>query len=86
MSETTLPDVAELNAKIQRAPYHQWLGLELVEAEDGRIVVEVPWREGLLVIVRGTNCLPRQAAPATQKGWYLRTATFSPTSVPWMLR
>ena len=42
MSETTLPDVAELNAKIQRAPYHQWLGLELVEAEDGRIVVEVP--------------------------------------------
>lgn len=49
MSETTLPDVAELNAKIQRAPYHQWLGLELVEAEDGRIVVEVPWREEFVV-------------------------------------
>lgn len=52
MSETdekTLPTVAELDARIRRAPYHQWLGLSVVEVGDGEIVVEVPWREEFVV-------------------------------------
>ncbi len=45
----TVPDRAELDARIRRAPYHQWLGLTVVEAGDGEIVVEVPWREEFVV-------------------------------------
>lgn len=44
-----VPDRAELDARIRRAPYHQWLGLSVVEAGDGEIVVEVPWREEFVV-------------------------------------
>ncbi|TDT91461.1 uncharacterized protein (TIGR00369 family) [Azorhizobium sp. AG788] len=52
MNETpvpAVPDRAELDARIRRAPYHQWLGLTVVEAGDGEIVVEVPWREEFVV-------------------------------------
>lgn len=44
-----VPDRAELDARIRRAPYHQWLGLSVMEAGDGEIVVEVPWREEFVV-------------------------------------
>lgn len=44
-----VPDRAELDARIRRAPYHQWLGLTVVGAGDGEIVVEVPWREEFVV-------------------------------------
>lgn len=44
-----VPDRAELDARIRRAPYHQWLGLSVVEAGDGEIAVEVPWREEFVV-------------------------------------
>ncbi len=44
-----VPDRAELDARIRRAPYHRWLGLSVVEAGDGEIVVEVPWREEFVV-------------------------------------
>ncbi len=52
MSETepkTLPTVAELDARIRRAPYHQWLGISVVGVGDGEIVVELPWREEFVV-------------------------------------
>lgn len=52
MSETeqkALPTVAELDARIRRAPYHQWLGISVVGVGDGEIVVELPWREEFVV-------------------------------------
>lgn len=52
MSETeqkTLPTVAELDARIRRAPYHQWLDISVVGVGDGEIVVELPWREEFVV-------------------------------------
>lgn len=49
MTETTAIDSAALNEKIRRAPYHKWLGLQVVDAGDGEIVVEVPWREEFIV-------------------------------------
>ncbi|WP_029006521.1 PaaI family thioesterase [Azorhizobium doebereinerae] len=52
MSETetkALPTREELDERIRRAPYHRWLGLSVVEAGDGEIVVELPWREEFVV-------------------------------------
>lgn len=49
MNDIAVPGLDELNDKIRRAPYHQWLGLEMVAAGDGEIVVEVPWREEFVV-------------------------------------
>ncbi|MGU3495280.1 PaaI family thioesterase [Xanthobacteraceae bacterium A53D] len=51
MSETEKPlaTAAELNERIQRAPFHRWLGLTVVEASEGEIVVEMPWREEIVV-------------------------------------
>lgn len=52
MSDTptpALPTAAELNERIRRAPFHKWLGLSVVEAGDGEIVVEMPWREEIVV-------------------------------------
>ncbi len=52
MSETEAkapPTVAELNERIQRAPYHKWLGISVVAAGDGEITVELPWREEFVV-------------------------------------
>ncbi|TCT06129.1 PaaI family thioesterase [Aquabacter spiritensis] len=52
MSETETkagPDLADLNARITRGPFHRWLGLAVTEAKDGEIVVTCPWREEMVV-------------------------------------
>ncbi|MEP9380594.1 PaaI family thioesterase [Aquabacter sp. CN5-332] len=52
MSETEAaerPSLATLNERITRGPFHRWLGLSVVEAGDGEIVVECPWREEMVV-------------------------------------
>ncbi|WP_088344739.1 MULTISPECIES: PaaI family thioesterase [Rhodomicrobium] len=49
MSEDIKLDRAELDARIRRAPYHQWLGLSVTEAGDGEITIEVPWRDEFFV-------------------------------------
>lgn len=42
-------DREALQTRLLRGPYHQWLGLKVVEASDGEIVIEAPWREEFVV-------------------------------------
>ena len=46
-------DREALQARLLRGPYHQWLGLSVVEASDGVIVIEAPWREEFVVNPEG---------------------------------
>lgn len=40
---------AELRERITLAPFHKWLGLDLVELDDDGIKLRVPWREEFVV-------------------------------------
>ena len=39
----------ELRDRITLAPYHKWLGVDLVEMNDDGIKVSIPWREEFVV-------------------------------------
>lgn len=43
------PDREAIEARLRRGPYHQWLDLSVVEAGDGEIVIDAPWREEIVV-------------------------------------
>lgn len=49
MNEDTKPDLATLDARIKRGPFHQWLGLSITEVGDGEITIELPWRDEFVV-------------------------------------
>lgn len=49
MSDDTKPDLATLDARIKRGPFHQWLGLSITEVGDGEITIELPWRDEFVV-------------------------------------
>ncbi|GLK68389.1 PaaI family thioesterase [Hansschlegelia plantiphila] len=53
MTDALPTDRETLDARIRRAPYHQWLGLSIVEVGDGEIVIELPWREEFVVNPEG---------------------------------
>ncbi len=53
MTDALPTDRETLDARIRRAPYHQWLGLSIVEAGDGEIVIELPWRDEFVVNPEG---------------------------------
>lgn len=45
MSETTAPLTKEdVEARLLRGPFHQWLGLKVVELGDGEIEIKAAWR------------------------------------------
>ena len=45
MSETTAPLTKEdVEARLLRGPFHQWLGLKVVELGDGEIEIRATWR------------------------------------------
>lgn len=46
-------DREALQTRLLRGPYHQWLGLKVLEAGDGEIVIEAPWREEFVVNPEG---------------------------------
>ena len=49
MSETTLPTTADIEAKLQRGPYHQWLGITVDTVGEGEITLRAKWREEWVV-------------------------------------
>lgn len=53
MSQTTLSNAAEVQARLLRGPYHQWLGLQVVEVGDGTIELSAQWREEWVVNPEG---------------------------------
>jgi len=40
----TLPSREEIQARLLKGPYHQWLGLEVLAVGDGRIELSAHWR------------------------------------------
>ncbi|MGE8660113.1 MAG: PaaI family thioesterase [Achromobacter sp.] len=50
MSDTqTLPAPADIQARLLRGPYHQWLGLEVQAVREGEIELTARWREEWVV-------------------------------------
>ena len=47
--QTTLPTAAEIEARLLRGPYHQWLGLKVLSVGEGEIVLRATWREEWVV-------------------------------------
>lgn len=45
----------DLFSMMRLSPYHRWLGVELVRAEEGSVVVRLPYREEFLGDDDGTN-------------------------------
>lgn len=53
MTETTLPGAAEIQARLLKGPYHQWLGLQVLAVGDGSIELGATWREEWVVNPEG---------------------------------
>jgi|APAga8741243855_1050100.scaffolds.fasta_scaffold00584_7 uncharacterized protein (TIGR00369 family) len=49
MNETTLPAPHEIEARLRRAPFHEWLGLKVIAVADGEIELSATWREEWVV-------------------------------------
>ncbi|MCI0997700.1 PaaI family thioesterase [Pseudomonas corrugata] len=49
----TLPTAADIQARLLKGPYHQWLGLEVTEVGEGSIELTAKWREEWVVNVEG---------------------------------
>jgi uncharacterized protein (TIGR00369 family) len=45
----------DLFQKMRQSPYHRWLGVELVQAESGHVVVRMPFREEFVGSDERTN-------------------------------
>ncbi len=45
MSDTKpIPSAADIQARLLRGPYHQWLGLEVRSVSEGEITIAAKWR------------------------------------------
>lgn len=44
-----LPTAQDIEAKLRRAPYHEWLGLKVASVGDGEIELTATWREEWVV-------------------------------------
>ncbi|WP_416414489.1 PaaI family thioesterase [Pantoea sp. App145] len=53
MSEIIVPDVAEVEAKLLKGPYHQWLGLRVIEVAKGELTLKATFRDEWVVNTAG---------------------------------
>jgi len=53
MSEIALPAVAEIQEKLLKGPYHQWLGLEVITVAAGEITLKAHFRDEWVVNPQG---------------------------------
>ncbi|CAM3632825.1 PaaI family thioesterase [Bordetella sputigena] len=49
MTEKTLPTKEDIQARLLRGPYHQWLGIEVLSVGTGEIELKAKWREEWVV-------------------------------------
>jgi uncharacterized domain 1 len=45
-----------LREMIQRAPFHKWLGLDLVSVDEESVTIEAPWRDEFVSSVKYGYC------------------------------
>lgn len=53
MSEITLPSKEDVQARLRRGPFHEWLGIEVLSVSEGEIELSAKWREEWVVNVEG---------------------------------
>ncbi|WP_145002724.1 PaaI family thioesterase [Pseudomonas oryzihabitans] len=49
MTDTSLPSAADIQARLLKAPYHRWLGLEVLAVSADGIELTARWREDWVV-------------------------------------
>src|SRR5471032_1210831 len=49
MSEATLPSAQDIEARLRRGQFHEWLGLTVVSVSEGEIELRATWREEWVV-------------------------------------
>jgi len=49
MTESVLPGAEDIQARLLRGPYHQWLGLRVLSVAEGEIEIAATWREEWVV-------------------------------------
>ncbi|TDR04978.1 PaaI family thioesterase [Paraburkholderia silvatlantica] len=49
VNPTALPTAEDVEARLRRGPYHEWLGLKVVAVADGEIELTATWREEWVV-------------------------------------
>lgn len=49
MTDITVPTAAEVQERLLKGPYHQWLGLEVMTVGEGEITLRARWREEWVV-------------------------------------
>jgi uncharacterized protein (TIGR00369 family) len=42
------PELAELRKMLHIAPFHRWLGLDVVDLTERELILEMPWREEII--------------------------------------
>lgn len=53
MTDTQLPTPQDIQARLLKGPYHQWLGLQVTSVAEGAIELTAKWREEWVVNVEG---------------------------------
>lgn len=48
-NHAVLPAADDIEARLRRAPFHEWLGLKVVEVGEGEIELTATWREEWVV-------------------------------------
>ena len=43
--KTDRPELAELRKMLHIAPFHRWLGLDVIDLTERELILEMPWRE-----------------------------------------
>lgn len=49
MTDITVPTAADVQERLLKGPYHQWLGLEVLTVGEGEITLKARWREEWVV-------------------------------------
>ena len=47
-SGTERPELAELRKMLHIAPFHRWLGLDIVDLTERKLILEMPWRDEIV--------------------------------------
>lgn len=48
MDDPGRPELAELRRMLLIAPFHRWLGLDVVDLTERELILEMPWREEII--------------------------------------
>ena len=53
---TDRPELAELRKMLHMAPFHRWLGLDVIDLTERELILEMPWREEIISNPMAAQC------------------------------